>query len=194
MLRTSGARVLAIVVIFAGTLAATTPVAAGTTPNSQYISANDILTGRTVQSTAVATKPTIAKKPTTAHPLPAPALSARDQKIAKVIAYAKRQIGKWYVFGSAGPNTFDCSGLIVAAYRQVGIALPHQTGALHYRGTSVSRSQLRPGDYVFLRRQVGTSGHVALYIGNGQIIEAPRSGLKVRYNKLYAFYGARRIL
>lgn len=106
-----------------------------------------------------------------------------------VVAYARAQVGKRYVFATAGPNTFDCSGLVVAAYNRIGISLPHQTGGLIRRGRAVSRSQLIPGDLVF-----PSSGHVAIYIGNGLIVHAsnPRTGVKI--STIYSFWAARRIL
>jgi len=103
------------------------------------------------------------------------------------VAYAMRQIGKPYVWGATGPGGFDCSGLIVASYRSVGITLPHFTGDLLRRGTPVSRSNLRPGDLVFL-----SSSHVGLAIGGDQVVVAPQSGERVKVQKIYAYYAGRR--
>lgn len=106
-----------------------------------------------------------------------------------VVTYARAQVGKRYVFATSGPNTFDCSGLVVAAYRQIGISLPHQTGGLAGRGRAVSRSQLQPGDLVF-----PDSGHVGIYVGGNMMVHAsnPRTGVKL--SSVYAFSFARRIL
>lgn len=108
---------------------------------------------------------------------------------ATVVAFALAQVGKSYVFGTTGPNTFDCSGLVVAAYRLLGIGLPHFTGALAGRGRPVDRSQLEPGDLVF-----PSSGHVGIYVGRGLIVHAstPRGGVKL--GPIYSFVRARRIL
>ncbi|MET7420842.1 C40 family peptidase [Dactylosporangium sp. NPDC005555] len=109
--------------------------------------------------------------------------------MSAVIAYAKAQLGKPYVWAAAGPNGFDCSGLVVASYARAGITLPHQTGGLIGRGRSVSRAQLQPGDLVF-----PSSGHVGIYLGDGMMIHAPHPGDHVRIGKVYAFYAGRRII
>lgn len=108
--------------------------------------------------------------------------------IQAVIDYAMAQIGKPYVWGAAGPNTFDCSGLVVAAFASIGISLPHYTGDLLGRGRAVSRTELQPGDLVF-----PSYGHVMIYIGGGRVVEAPHAGANVRTGTIYAFYAARRI-
>jgi cell wall-associated NlpC family hydrolase len=110
-------------------------------------------------------------------------------KVGTVVSYARAQVGKRYVFATAGPNTFDCSGLVKASYARIGVSLPHQTGGLIRKGRAVSRSQLAPGDLVF-----PSAGHVGIYIGGGQMVHAsnPRTGVKV--SGIYSFYAARRIL
>lgn len=136
--------------------------------------------------------------PVVAAEKPPKAAPARKQRVetapaagraATVVAYARAQVGKRYVFGTAGPNTFDCSGLVKAAYARVGVALPHYTGTLAGRGRAVSRAHLAPGDLVF-----PSSGHVGIYIGGGQIVHAstPRGGVKL--SGIYKFSFARRIL
>lgn len=109
--------------------------------------------------------------------------------LGAVLAYARAQLGKPYVWAAAGPNGFDCSGLVVASYARAGIALPHQTGGLIGRGRPVSRAQLQPGDLVF-----PSSGHVGIYLGDGMMIHAPHPGDHVRIAKVYAFYAGRRII
>ncbi len=84
------------------------------------------------------------------------------------LAYALAQIGKPYSWGSAGPNAFDCSGLMVAAYGAAGISLPRTSGAMMSVGSPVSRADLQPGDLVVTYG----GGHVAMYIGNGQVVNA----------------------
>lgn len=124
--------------------------------------------------------------------VPAPPASSGPTPTGRagtVVAYGKAQVGKRYVFGATGPNTFDCSGLVVAAYKKIGISLPHYTGDLLKRGRSVSRSQLVPGDLVF-----PSSGHVGIYIGGGQIVHASNPKTSVKISSIYAFYAARRIL
>ena len=93
---------------------------------------------------------------------------------ATVVNWAMSQRGKPYVWGGAGPNGYDCSGLTMMAYKQIGISLPHSSGAQKGFGSSVSLSALQPGDLVF------APGHVAIYIGNGTVVHAPTFGSPVR--------------
>src|SRR5207248_8021502 len=112
-----------------------------------------------------------------------------------VVGIAMRYLGVPYVWGGASPSGFDCSGLVMYAYAQMGISLPHYTGAQWNVGVPVSRSDLQPGDLVFF----DGLGHVGLYIGGGEFIHAPHTGDVVRIDSLsegwYAatYDGARRI-
>jgi cell wall-associated NlpC family hydrolase len=92
-----------------------------------------------------------------------------------VVSFAMAQVGKRYVYATAGPNTYDCSGLVMAAYAKVGIKLPHQSEQIAARGRKVPSGQWMPGDVIH------TSGHVAIYIGNGKMVEAanPSAGVRV---------------
>lgn len=112
-------------------------------------------------------------------------------QVDDAIAFARAQIGKPYKWGTKGPNTFDCSGLIVAAYEHATppIRLPHWTGALIVSGKSVARSELQPGDMVF-----PDAGHVQLYIGSGQIIEAQQAGVPIRQGPMWGFVTGRRVV
>jgi peptidoglycan DL-endopeptidase CwlO len=84
--------------------------------------------------------------------------------------------GDPYVWGAAGPGDFDCSGLVVWAYAQLGIALPHFTGSLWDSGVHVSRDDLEPGDLVFFYADIS---HVGIYIGDGLMVDAPDFGQDV---------------
>ena len=96
-----------------------------------------------------------------------------------------------YVWGAAGPTAFDCSGLVVWAYAQEGIALPHYTGWLWNSGVHVARNDLEPGDLVFFGADIS---HVGIYVGNGLMIDAPNFGETVRVEPLFSGYvGAVRI-
>ena len=89
---------------------------------------------------------------------------------------ALSRVGDWYQWGAAGPNTFDCSGLVMWAYAQVGVSLPHYSGGQYADTTHIPMSDLQPGDLVF---PSDPGQHVAMYIGNGNIVEAPYTGAQV---------------
>ncbi|MES9538729.1 NlpC/P60 family protein [Spirillospora sp. NPDC049024] len=94
-------------------------------------------------------------------------------KAAQALRYAMSKIGRPYVWGAAGPSTFDCSGLTMWAYKQVGINLPHYTGSQWNAGTHVSRSELQPGDLVFFYSDLH---HMGIYVGGGKMLHAPQTG------------------
>ena len=94
------------------------------------------------------------------------------------VAYAKAQVGKSYVYGAMGPDSFDCSGLTMAAWKQAGVSLPHSSSAQYASGQQISESELQPGDLVFYYSPIS---HVGMYIGDGQIVNAlnPGSGVQI---------------
>jgi cell wall-associated NlpC family hydrolase len=94
-------------------------------------------------------------------------------KAAEAARWALTQQLKPYVWGAEGPGSYDCSGLIMAAYQHVGISLPHFTGSQWTSGTHISKDDLRPGDLVFFYSDLH---HVGMYIGGGFMIHAPRTG------------------
>lgn len=98
---------------------------------------------------------------------------------AEIVAlrYALTRRGDPYVWGAAGPDEFDCSGLVVWAYAQEGISLPHYTGSLWDEGMHVSQADLQPGDLVFFFADIS---HVGIYIGNGLMVDAPSTGQVVQ--------------
>lgn len=105
------------------------------------------------------------------------------------IAFAKMHLGDPYVWGGNGPHGWDCSGLVMAAYRHTGVSLP-RVAAAQYRATQpISRSQLRRGDLVFWSGNGSSSGihHVAIYLGSGQYLEAPRPGKSVRISSFTSY-------
>jgi peptidoglycan DL-endopeptidase CwlO len=93
-----------------------------------------------------------------------------------VVNYAYAQLGKPYEFAAAGPNAFDCSGLTMAAWSTAGVYLPHNAEMQWNAIPHLSRASLQPGDLVFYR----SLNHVAIYVGNGQVIHAPSPGDHVR--------------
>lgn len=147
-----------------------------------------------VVATVKAAKPVPSVEPTPVIPPPVkpPAKPVVPQapvtnKVEKVISYAMAQLGKRYVWAAAGPNAFDCSGLVLMAFKQVGIALPHYTGTMINKGKAVSRSNMVRGDIIFPER-----GHVGIYLGNGKYIAAESNGVVTA--KVTVFYAARRLL
>jgi cell wall-associated NlpC family hydrolase len=115
-------------------------------------------------------------------------VAASPSKVEIAIGYAMAQRGKPYRWGAAGPNSFDCSGLVMMAERAAGYSLPHFTGTMMHYGHRVSRSQLQRGDIVF-----PSDHHVGIYLGGGQMIVAPHSGTVVQVQHLYSFYTAIRL-
>ena len=102
----------------------------------------------------------------------------------------RNQLGKPYVFGATGPSSFDCSGFTSYVYRKAtGIDITRTTYSQIGVGRPVSRDQLQPGDLVFPH-----AGHVGIYVGNGNIIHAPRTGDVVKVSPIWSFYAARRVL
>ncbi|MET7395165.1 C40 family peptidase [Dactylosporangium sp. NPDC005572] len=96
-------------------------------------------------------------------------------RAATVIQFALAQVGKPYRWAAAGPAAYDCSGLVMAAYAQVGVKLPHQSGQIAARGWRVPSGKWMPGDVIH------KPGHVAIYLGNGRVVEAanPRVGVRI---------------
>ena len=126
-----------------------------------------------------------------AAPAPPPADASRG---AQAVAIAMRYLGVPYKWGGASPSTgFDCSGLTMYVYAQIGVSLPHYAAAQYQLGVPVSRDQLQPGDLVFYRGL----GHMGMYIGGGNYIHAPQTGDVVKLSGVYArsdWVGARRVL
>ena len=100
---------------------------------------------------------------------------------SQAVAIAMRYLGVPYVWGGASPSGFDCSGLTMYAYAQVGISLPHYTGSQWNAGPHVPRDQLQPGDLVFFTPSLG---HMGMYVGGGSFIHAPHTGDVVKISSL----------
>jgi cell wall-associated NlpC family hydrolase len=115
---------------------------------------------------------------------------------SNVANIAMSQLGTPYVWAGSAPGGFDCSGLVMWAYAQVGVSLPHSSYGQYGYGVPVSRDQLQAGDLVFF----DGLGHVGIYIGGGQFVHAPHTGDVVKISSLdeswysATFVGARRIL
>ncbi|WP_244927530.1 C40 family peptidase [Nocardioides sp. W7] len=99
------------------------------------------------------------------------------------ISYAMAQVGDAYVYGAAGPNAFDCSGLTMMAWAQAGVALPHSSSAQYSSGPRIAEGDLQPGDLVFYYSPIS---HVGMYIGNGMIVHAANPGTGVVVSDLHS--------
>ena len=108
---------------------------------------------------------------------PAPTRAPRSE----VVSIAKRYLGAPYVWAASGPNSFDCSGLTMFVYRQVGVSLPHSSRAQINCGQRVSRGNLQPGDLVFFGSPIH---HVGIYVGGGMYLHAPRTGDVVKISSM----------
>jgi cell wall-associated NlpC family hydrolase len=129
--------------------------------------------------------PTVAGLPAVTEPLLG-VLPPANGIGGKAVAVAARYLGVPYLWGGASPLTgFDCSGLTMYAYAQVGIHLTHYTGAQFHEGTPVPPTALQPGDLVFFDAGAfGVPGHEGMYIGGGLFIQAPHTGDVVRISSL----------
>ena len=107
---------------------------------------------------------------------------------AVAVNFALRQLGKPYRWGADGPRSYDCSGLVRTAYRAAGVALPRVSRQQYGAGRHVPLSALRAGDLVFYardRRDPRTIHHMGMYLGNGRMVESPRSGKTVRIASIW---------
>jgi cell wall-associated NlpC family hydrolase len=143
--------------------------------------------------TTTASPPPSAPTTTTAPAAPSPPTTSPGSGHPEAAQIALRYLGVKYVWGGATPDGFDCSGLVMYVYAQLGVQLPHFAAAQYALGQPVPRDQLQPGDLVFF----DGLDHVGIYIGGGQLVHAPQTGDVVKITPLSAFgnryVGARRI-
>jgi cell wall-associated NlpC family hydrolase len=145
---------------------------------------------RQAQSAALAVK-------TQTELSPGPLEGLPPERYGAAVGIAEQYLGVPYVWGGASPSGFDCSGLVMYVYAQLGVSLPHYTVSQYNYPDAVhpSRSQLEPGDLVFF----AGLGHVGIYIGNNEFIHAPHTGASVEIDQMTGwysdeYYGATRIL
>ncbi|MFF9983482.1 C40 family peptidase [Streptomyces erythrochromogenes] len=141
--------------------------------------------------TSLKSTSTPAKAPQGTGTVTAPATGSA----AAIVNFARAQVGKAYVMGGTGPSSFDCSGLVQAAYRQAGISLPRMSQAQSSAGTSVSLNALQPGDILYWGSK-GSAYHVAIYVGGGKFVGAqnPSTGIVERNLSYDKPTGAVRVL
>ncbi|GAA1857179.1 hypothetical protein GCM10009836_41790 [Pseudonocardia ailaonensis] len=185
-----------------------TTVVAATAAASAFFALAPAATGA-AQDTASAAAVTSVVAPAVAPAVPAaapaaPVVETPVQDVAATTALnpaalrlaamntALAQIGKPYRYGASGPSAFDCSGLTSWAFKQVGVTIPRTSRAQSAVGTPVAKANLQPGDLVFFYKPVS---HVAIYIGNGQVVHASTSGQPVKISPLanMPFNSARRV-
>ena len=124
--------------------------------------------------------PTTRRSPGPSEPSgPPPAVSSGA---GAAVQKAKEQLGKPYEYGGSGPDSYDCSGLTMVAWKAGGVSLPHSAEAQYNSIAHVSTSALQPGDLLFYGSPIH---HVGIYVGNGQMIEAPQTGEVVRYASIW---------
>jgi cell wall-associated NlpC family hydrolase len=161
--------------------AATTVPAATTTTTSEPAPAATTTTAPAATTTTVPPSATTTAPPTSATPQ----ATGESQAAAIAVQAALSRVGDPYVWGAAGPSAFDCSGLVMWAYAQAGVYLPHYSGAQYADTTHIPMSELEPGDLVF---PSDPGQHVAMYIGNGEIVQAPYTGADVQVVPLTSFF------
>jgi cell wall-associated NlpC family hydrolase len=125
--------------------------------------------------------------PTAEAPAPPATPPAPKTGAQAAIAFARAQIGEPYRWGASGPSSWDCSGLTAGAWQAGGSSLPHYSVAQYEQSTPISAGELQPGDLVFWgsSNDPGSIYHVALYVGDGKIIHAPRTGRPVAEESMY---------
>jgi len=161
--------------------------AAAAARQRQAVHAQDVqIPATTAPASSPAAPPPAASSPAASSPAassssPPPSSSAA----AIAVAAAESRVGDPYVWGAAGPGAFDCSGLIMWAWAQAGVYLPHYSGAQYAVTTHIPMSDLQPGDLVF---PADPGQHVAMYVGNGEVVQAPYTGADVQIVPLTSFF------
>jgi len=107
-------------------------------------------------------------------------------KAAKAVAFARAQIGRPCVWGAAGPGSYDNSGLIQAAWKAAGVALPRAVHEQASAGMAINVADILPGDLVFFHGDAGHVGHVGIFVGDGMMMHAPSPGARVREDSIFA--------
>ncbi|WP_425956040.1 C40 family peptidase [Xylanimonas sp. McL0601] len=150
-------------------------------PQPRVVEQRATTASRSAERTTAATSDSSASSSSSAAPAPAsigaavPAFAAGSE----VISIAARYVGVPYLSGGTSPSGFDCSGFTQYVFAQVGINLPRTSSEQRYAGTVVSAADARPGDLIW------SPGHVAIYAGNGQQIDAPRPGKTIQFRSIW---------
>ena len=158
-----------------------TLLASLTVPEQQTVQANTIGGAATGTSTGTSTSSGTSSGTTTAT-----YTGPTSTQAQKAVAFAYAQLGKPYQWGATGPDSFDCSGLAQAAWASAGVSIPRTTYEQWAALPHVSTSALEPGDLLYM----DGIGHVAIYVGGGQIIDAPQTGRDVEKVPLAGWYAS----
>ena len=164
----------------AATTTTVAPAATTTAPAAATTTVPPAAATTTVPPAATTTLPTAATAPAAT-----PSVPGESPAASTAVQAALSRVGDPYVWGGAGPDDFDCSGLVMWAYAQAGIYLPHYSGSQYADTTHIPMSDLEPGDLVF---PADPGQHVAIYIGNGEIVQAPYTGANVQVVPLTSFF------
>jgi len=137
---------------------------------------------RSYQTTVSVTSSPETSSPETSSPETSNAVPAPSPSVASALAVARAQLGKPYLWGGAGPDAYDCSGLMMVAFAAAGVELPHNAAAQYAltADRTVPLGALAPGDLVFFGASAATISHVGISIGGGEMIDAPHTGAAVR--------------
>ena len=160
----------------------TTTVAPAATTTTVAPAATTTTVAPVATTTAVPPTTASAQSTTSAGATPVP---GQSPAAAIAVQAALSRVGDPYVWGAAGPSAFDCSGLVMWAYAQAGVYLPHYSGSQYADTIHIPMSDLQPGDLVF---PANPGQHVAMYIGNGEIVQAPYTGADVQVVPLTSFF------
>ncbi|MGA3219770.1 MAG: C40 family peptidase [Acidimicrobiales bacterium] len=134
---------------------------------------------------ASTTVPSQSSDPTPSAQSTPTAVPGVSSAASAAVAAAEARVGDPYVWGASGPDAFDCSGLVMWAYAQAGVSLPHYSGAQYDDTIHIPMSDLEPGDLVF---PADPGEHVAIYVGNGEIVQAPYTGANVEVVALTGYF------
>lgn len=162
-------------------LAGPSPVRASTTPPpapAALLPLRRRLTALCLASSALGAGFVLSTGPAVAAPI-SPELGQR------AVALAAQEAWDPYVFGAAGPNAFDCSGLVQYVYGRLGVAMPRTSNAQYAATVPVSKAEARPGDIIFYKDANGVIYHDGIYAGGGRMWAAPRTGQVVRLQHVY---------
>ena len=156
--------------------------------NDKIEKAKKMVSDKKAAEAAAARAASAAKTPSRGNTTSVSVPSAGNAQAILNEAYS--HLGKPYVYGATGANTFDCSGFTQYVYKHAaGVDISRTTYSQINVGTPVSQSQLQPGDLIFTH-----AGHVGIYVGNGNMIHAPQTGDVVKVSPVYKFYAGRRVL